>query len=150
MAQPQMQLPPQLMKYQQEIEADSVEIRKIEAEYQKVLQSKRSLTEKKSENEMVMQELNIVEPDQENVTVFKLIGPVLAKQEFGEAKTNVKTRLDFMQREIDRMDALEKEFLGKVEDKKQNIMRLQKQFQAEAQKMAAAMQQAQQQQAAAQ
>ena len=116
--QPQMQIPPQLLKYQQEIEAESVEIRKIEAEYQKVLQGKRSLTEKKSENEMVMQEFNLVEGDQSNIAVYKLIGPVLAKQEFSEAKTNVKTRLDFMQREIDRMDALEKEFLGKVEDKK--------------------------------
>ena len=68
------------------------------------------MTEKKSENEMVMQELNIVEKDSSNVTVYKLIGPVLATQEFGEAKNNVKTRLEFIQKEIDRMDALEKEF----------------------------------------
>ena len=39
------------------MEADTQEIRKIEAEYQKVLQGKKSLSEKKSENEMVMQEL---------------------------------------------------------------------------------------------
>ena len=56
-AQQQMQLPPQLAKYQTEMEADTQEIRKIEAEYQKVLQGKKSLSEKKSENEMVMQEL---------------------------------------------------------------------------------------------
>ena len=54
------------------------------------------MTEKKSENEMVMQELNLVEKDADSVTVYKLIGPVLAKQEYSEAKNNVKTRLDFI------------------------------------------------------
>ena len=97
------------------------------------------MTEKKSENEMVMQELKLVEDDSDAITVYKLIGPVLAKQEYGEAKNNVKTRLDFIQKEIDRMDALEKEFLGKVEEKRKTIMQAQKQFQAEAQKLAAAM-----------
>ena len=54
--------------------------------------------------------------------------------------TNVKTRLDFMKKEIGRLDDLEKEFLGKVEDKRKNIMALQKRFQSEAQKFAAQMQ----------
>ena len=49
-----------------------------------------------------------------------------------EARTNVKTRLDFITKEIDRMDNLEKEFLGKVEDKRKNIIKLQTQFRAEA------------------
>ena len=73
---------------------------------------------------MVLQEMNLVEGDQENCAVYKLIGPILAKQEFNEAKNNVKNRLDFLTKEIDRQDALEKEFLGKVEAKRQNIMKL--------------------------
>ena len=89
---------------------------------------------------MVLQEMKLLDGDKDNCAVYKLIGPILAKQDFDEAKNNVTTRLDFMTKEIDRQDALEKEFLAKVEAKKANIMKLQKGFQIEAQKMAAAMQ----------
>ena len=80
---------------------------------------------------MVLQEMNLVEGDDEAI-VYKLVGPVLAKQDMEEARTNVKTRLDFITKEIDRMDTLEREFLGKVEDKRKNIIKLQTQFRAEA------------------
>ena len=88
-------LPQILVELQQKIDQNATEIRKIEQEYQKVLQSKKSMTEKKNENEMVMQEFNLVEND-ENATVYKLVGPVLAKQDLEEAKTNVKTRLEYI------------------------------------------------------
>ena len=42
------------------------------------MQGKRSMTEKKNENEMVIQELNLIESE-ENATVYKLVGPILAK-----------------------------------------------------------------------
>ena len=88
-------LPQILVELQQKIDQNATEIRKIEQEYQKVLQSKKSMTEKKNENEMVMQEFNLVDND-ENATVYKLVGPVLAKQDLEEAKTNVKTRLEYI------------------------------------------------------
>ena len=72
---------------------------------------------------MVMQEMNLLEKEK-NVTIYKLVGPVLAKQDYQEAKTNVKTRLDFIGKELDRMESLEKEFIGKVEDKRKNIIKL--------------------------
>ena len=105
----QLQMPPILMELQKKIDDAAAEIKKIEQEYQKVVQGKRSMTEKKSENEMVMQELNLI-GDGEDATVYKLVGPVLAKQDLDEAKTNVKTRLEYIQKEIDRMENLEKEF----------------------------------------
>lgn len=78
-----MVLPPKLAELQQKMENESTEIKKIEAEYQKVVQGKRSLGEKKSENEMVLQELSLI--DKDDATVFKLVGPILAKQDFHEA-----------------------------------------------------------------
>ena len=119
-----MVLPQILMDIQKKIDESAQEIRKIEAEYNKVVQGKRSMTEKKNENEMVMSELNLVE-DEAAATVYKLVGPILAKQDLEEAKTNVKTRLEYIQKEIDRMDHLEKEFLGKCEDLRKQIMQLQ-------------------------
>lgn len=55
----------------------------------------------------------------------------MAKQDFAEAKNNVKTRLDYITKEIDRMDHLENEFMGKVEDKRKTIQKLQNMFKAE-------------------
>ena len=117
MAQTQMAMPQKLIDIQRTVEAETNEIKKIEVEYQKLQLNKRSMQEKKSENDMVMQELNLL-GDGEGATVYKLVGPVLAKLDLGEAKGNVKTRLDYIGKEIDRMDVLEKEFTGNVEDKR--------------------------------
>lgn len=124
------------------MEMESNEIKKIEAEYQKVVQNKRSMVEKKNENDMVLSEFNLVN-DEESATVYKLVGPIMAKQDLGEAKANVKTRLDYIQKEIDRMEHLENEFIGKVEDKRKTILKLQSLFKAEVQNMQKQMQQAQ-------
>ncbi len=59
------------------------------------------MIEKKSENEMVLSELSFLSPD---ASVFKLVGPILAKQEMGESKSNVQKRIEFIQKEILRMD----------------------------------------------
>ena len=115
------QMPEALAKIQQMLQAESEEIKKIEAEYTKVVNGKRSMTEKKSENEMVQQELNLI-ADGDEATVYKLVGPVLAKQDLSEAKTNVSTRLSYITKEIERMDHLEKEFIGTVEDKKKKCI----------------------------
>ena len=52
------------------------EIKKIESEFTKVAGAKQSLAEKKNENEMVLNEFNLLEP---NASIYKLVGPVLAK-----------------------------------------------------------------------
>ena len=133
-----MFLPPKLAELQQLMENESNEIKKIETEYQKVVQGKRSLGEKKSENEMVLTELGLV--DQDNATIFKLVGPILAKQDFHEAQSSVSARLVYISKEIDRMDHLEKEFIGNVEDKKRAIQKMQNEFRAIAQQMQGAAQ----------
>jgi len=133
-----MVLPPKLAELQQKMENESNEIKKIETEYQKVVQGKRSLGEKKSENEMVLTELGLV--DQDNATIFKLVGPILAKQDFHEAQSSVSARLVYISKEIDRMDHLEKEFIGNVEDKKRAIQKMQNEFRAIAQQMQGAAQ----------
>ena len=120
----QMELPKQLADLQTAMQMETAEIKKIEQEYQKVVQNKRNLTEKKNENEMVLSEFNLIK-EEDSATIYKLVGPILAKQDFGEAKANVKTRLDYIIKEVDRMDHLESEFVGKVEDKRKTIGKLQ-------------------------
>ena len=64
----------------------------------------------KSQPEMSVQELELLDED---ANIFKLIGPVLIKQDPLEAKTNVKKRLEFIKGESDRLDSQCK----KLEDK---------------------------------
>jgi prefoldin beta subunit len=93
--------------------------------------------EKKSENEMVLQELNIMSGD---AAVYKLVGPVLAKQDTHEAKTNVEKRIEYIAKEIERMDKLEGEFQGKVEEHRKGITKLQEDMRREFMKEQANMQ----------
>ena len=80
-----------------------------------------------------------------DAAVFKLVGPVLAKQDVSEAKTNVEKRIEYITKEIDRMDKLEADFQAKVENGRKTIIKLQedmrREFMNEQQKMAAAAQQ---------
>ena len=92
------------------------------------------MVEKKQENDSVMAELNMLQ-DGDTFTVYKLVGPILAKQDLAEAKTNVKTRLGYIGKEVDRMEHLENEFKGTAEDKRKNIIRLQNELRMEAQKL---------------
>lgn len=49
-----------------------------------------------------LQELGLVDDD---ANVYKLIGPVLVKQDSVEAKTNVEKRLEFIGSELKRLDS---------------------------------------------
>lgn len=80
------------------------------------------MSEKKNENDQVLQELKML-TDEANV--YKLVGPVLAKKDVGECISNVKKRLEFIDKEIARLATLETEFQGKVTDKTANIKRMQ-------------------------
>lgn len=63
-----------------------------------------------------------------DAVIYKLVGPILAKQDVQEAKTNVNKRVEFIEKEIKRMDALETDFQGKVSDRRGNIIRMQEEY----------------------
>lgn len=50
-----------------------------------------------NENDMVLKELELVDDE---AKVFKLIGPVLIKQDLDEAKANVEKRLQYIKDEM--------------------------------------------------
>ena len=75
---------------------------------------------------MVMAEFKMLEED---ANVFKMVGPILAKQSLFDVKDNVQQRISFCDKEIARLETLETEFQGKVTDKTNNIKKLQTDFQ---------------------
>jgi prefoldin beta subunit len=62
-------------------------------------------------------------------TIFKLIGPILVKQDLVEAKQNVDKRIDYIQAELKRHDAAIKDNESKQDDMKDVIMKIQQQLQ---------------------
>ena len=76
-------------------------------EYRKVIVSKQKMAEKKSENEMVMTEFKMLDDE---AVVYKMVGPVLAKQSLFECKDLVQQRITFIDKEIARFETLETEF----------------------------------------
>ena len=95
-------------------------------EYRKVVVNKQKMQEQKSENEMVMQEFGMLGDD---ANVYKLVGPILAKQGLGECKENVEKRLEFINKEVVRLDALETAFQAKITEKTAEIKKMQSDFQ---------------------
>ena len=73
--------------------------------------NKQKMQEQKSENEMVMAEFKMLDDD---ANVFKLVGPILAKQDLASCKENVEKRLDFIEKEINRLNAMETAFQEKI------------------------------------
>ncbi len=57
--------------------------------------------------------------------VFKLIGPVLVKQERSEAETNVKKRIEYIKSELTRLESQIKDLESKSDKKKMDIVKLQ-------------------------
>lgn len=90
------------------------------------MQSKQKMTEKKNENEMVMSEFNLLEED---ANVFKLVGPVMAKQSLFDCKDMVQQRINFCDKEIQRLDFMEAEFQKKIAEKTTKVKTLQSDLQ---------------------
>ena len=68
----------------------------IGSDISKAQQNRQQFVQQYSENDMVMKELELLEDE---ASVFKLIGPVLIKQDPVEAKANVSKRLDYIRAE---------------------------------------------------
>ncbi|XP_063215803.1 prefoldin subunit 6 [Bacillus rossius redtenbacheri] len=86
-------------KFQSELE----KLKSLQKEYSKMVTQRQRLDGQLNENTGVKQELELMKSGGE---VYKLIGPVLVKQELEEAKQNVAKRMDYIKSELKRLDDL--------------------------------------------
>ncbi|KAL1932000.1 hypothetical protein VTP01DRAFT_9056 [Rhizomucor pusillus] len=108
------------------LETESKSFQQIQKELAKAIESRQRLDSQLQENELVGKELEHLEED---ANVYKLIGPVLVKQEKAEASTNVKNRLELIRKEIERVEKQLEDLTAKSEKKKGELAQLQMQFQ---------------------
>ncbi|CAD7958595.1 unnamed protein product [Amoebophrya sp. A120] len=97
-----------------EVTALATEFRELQKQLQTNYDSRMKLLTQQEENQTVAKEFAILEQDG---VVYKLIGPVLVRQNLEDAKGNVDKRLNYIKEELDRADKviveLEKDLEGK-------------------------------------
>uniref|UniRef100_A0AAF5RTL9 Probable prefoldin subunit 6 n=1 Tax=Wuchereria bancrofti TaxID=6293 RepID=A0AAF5RTL9_WUCBA len=89
---------------------------------EKNIRNRQKLEEQLTENKLVKTELDLLEG---GATIYKLIGPVLFKQDLTEAKQNVEKRIDYIIAEINRLEQAIADAATKQENQKQTVMTLQ-------------------------
>ncbi|QIX00594.1 hypothetical protein AMS68_006111 [Peltaster fructicola] len=73
-----------------------------------------------------VQEFNSLEDD---ANIYKLVGPVLLKQDLSEARSTVDGRLEFIEKEISRIETNIRDIQTKSNSKRSEIVQLQSQAQ---------------------
>ncbi|ETI54508.1 hypothetical protein F441_02608 [Phytophthora nicotianae CJ01A1] len=96
-----------------QVEAEMTRYRSLQDEVQVLATQRQTYAQQANENDMVKKELDLLDDE---AKVYKLVGPVLLKQDVDEAKSNVNKRLEFINNELNKVntkiEAKEKEAVG--------------------------------------
>ena len=98
------------------------EIESLDKEQSRIRLGISSFENKKNENSMVKSELALLE---DGDIVYKLIGPILVKQDIAEAKLQVDSRLEMIQKEINKLERNYRENAAKIEEKRKATFEIQ-------------------------
>ncbi|KAF2400057.1 prefoldin subunit 6 [Trichodelitschia bisporula] len=105
----------------------SEEYRSLETDLSTNVAARQKLESQQQENKAVQKEFAKLTDDD---NIYKLIGPVLLKQERNEAEMAVNGRLEFIEKEINRIEKKIADIQQTSETKKMEIYQLQTQLQA--------------------
>lgn len=111
---------------QQKLQALSDEYQDLQAELQNIVAARQKLDSQYQENKSVQKEFANLS---DNTNIYKLVGPVLLKQDTVEAKSTVDGRLEYIEKEIKRVEDQIGSIQEKSETKKLEIYQLQSQLQ---------------------
>ncbi|CAF1928797.1 hypothetical protein Bca4012_072047 [Brassica carinata] len=116
-----------LRDLQRDLESKANDLAKIQKDIAKDHQLRKKYTIQLGENELVLKELDLLE---EEANVYKLIGPVLVKQDLAEANANVRKRIEYISAELKRVDASIHDNEGQQNSKREAMMKLQQRLQS--------------------
>ncbi|TWW55834.1 Prefoldin subunit 6 [Takifugu flavidus] len=94
-------------------------------DFSKSVSARQKLETQVTENKIVKEELDLLNSTN---TIYKLIGPVLVKQDPEEAKATVTKRLEYINGEIQRYEILLKDLEKKSEEQREVLISLQQEF----------------------
>ncbi|KAL5012635.1 hypothetical protein ScPMuIL_011186 [Solemya velum] len=111
---------------QKKLQTEVEKYQALQKDYQKYVGAKQQLDAQMNENTLVKEEMDRLE---QGANIFKMIGPVLVKQELEEAKITVQKRVDYITGEIKRHETTIKDLEKKQESHREDLAKLQQQFQ---------------------
>lgn len=120
-----------MAEVQKQLQGLSEEFQKLQTELEGYVDARQKLESQEQENQGVQDEFASLN---EESNIYKLVGPVLLKQDKTEAVMAVNGRLEFIEKEIKRIETQIQETEEKADKKRTEII----QFQTNIQQQAAA------------
>ncbi|KAL5340045.1 Prefoldin [Aspergillus crustosus] len=114
---------------QKQLQALSDEFQTLQTELDGLVDARQKLESQQQENKSVQTEFNSLDDE---ANIYKLIGPVLLKQDKSEALMAVNGRLEFIEKEIQRIEGQIQENQDKSDKKRTEIVQYQSQIQQQA------------------
>ncbi|XP_050301105.1 prefoldin subunit 6 [Anthonomus grandis grandis] len=111
---------------QRKLQNELANFQQVQKELQKSISTRQQLDGQLYENEIVKTELEMLPADGK---VFKSVGPILIKTELVEAKQNVSKRVDFINKELKKVDDLIATLEKKQDTHREALQKLQMQLQ---------------------
>uniref|UniRef100_A0A0N5AZD5 Probable prefoldin subunit 6 n=1 Tax=Syphacia muris TaxID=451379 RepID=A0A0N5AZD5_9BILA len=103
-------------------EEELAKFKQLEKDREKNVLNRQQLESQLTENVLVKTELELL---QEDATVYKLIGPVLVKQDLAEARQNVDKRIAYIKTEIKRLEETMADAGEKQKAQKETLAKIQ-------------------------
>ncbi|KAJ8063581.1 hypothetical protein OCU04_007450 [Sclerotinia nivalis] len=110
------------MTEQQRLQVLTEEYQKLQTDLQNSISSRQKLESQQQENKGVQKEFAALSSES---NIYKLVGPVLLKQDKTEAVMAVDGRLEFIEKEIKRVEQAIKDVQDKSDGLKMEIIKLQ-------------------------
>ncbi|CAI9623510.1 unnamed protein product [Staurois parvus] len=111
---------------QEKLQAEVTKYQQIQKDISTSMSARQKLEAQVTENNIVKEELCLL--DDSNM-VYKLIGPVLVKQDLDEAKSTVEKRLQYINGESKRYETILKDLEQKSEQQRASLTKLQQEYQ---------------------
>ncbi|XP_072285702.1 prefoldin subunit 6 [Pyxicephalus adspersus] len=111
---------------QEKLQAEVAKYQQIQKDISTSMSARQKLEAQVTENKIVKEELGLLD---DSNTVYKLIGPVLVKQDLEEAKSTVEKRLQYINGEIKRYETMLKDLEQKSEQQRASLTKLQQEYQ---------------------
>ncbi|KAL3536887.1 hypothetical protein ACH5RR_000253 [Cinchona calisaya] len=116
-----------LRELQRDLENKANDLSKLQKDVAKNHQLRKKCTIQLGENELVLKELELLKED---ANVYKLIGPILVKQDLAEARANVRKRIEYISAELKRLDAILQDLEDEQRSKQETVLKLQQRVQS--------------------
>lgn len=111
---------------QKRLQAEVDKYQLLQKDLSRCMTTRQKLEAQLTENNIVKEELALLDASN---SVYKLIGPVLVKQDTEEAKATVGKRLDYITGEIKRCETQMQEYEKKAEQQREILARMQQEIQ---------------------